>query len=1084
MKKLLYYFLTHPVATSMIFFSIVVMGIGSLFNLPVELQPQTEMRKLSVSAGWYGASPEAVEAQVTSLIEAELASVRGIKNITSTSYEGRCSINMDLQESVDIQFVRIEINEKLASIKKSLPYGVRPVIQEYKPQQFMVLDGFLTYEVSAPLTSNEIRKYLEQYVEYPLKSIDGVSDVTIGGGNKREVKVLVDFDKAKNFGISNYEINKAISNSQKQLNSGAIKNQNSQVVVFAINKITDTDVIAGQVVKQEANGTVVKLGDIAKIEDSFADPTSFFRINGNDAVTIRIDREPGTNILNVAKDVKKEVEELSKKFPNGFSLVLRMDKSEDMVKSLEDLYSSAGYSLLIILLVLFIIFRNFRYPVIIFSSILFSLSFSFIFFNIFRLHLNTLTISSFVLGLGFMVDNSIVVVDYIDKNYKGNGNKYMAATLKNIFFPVFASTLTTISVFIPVMYFTGELKIYFQQFALGVVFTLIASLAVSFTLVPMLHERFAKKIVQNKERKPGFSYKIYAAIVGFFANHRKITIAIIVLMIGLPVWKIPNRIENEKETIPVFISDAYNAVFDSDFYQGELKKYVNYAFGGTLNLFLNHANRGEFYRYGGNENEVAINVRLDMPSGNKIERMNDLVKSFEREILAYKGQFKELVSTCSEESGGIRISFTSAQGETSFPYQLYTYLGAFGTRHGGLGVSVSGTNMGNPLSNGGFGGGSSFSSQVRVQGFNFNRVKEIAEEFKAIISKNQRVDKVDIENSGNYWGRSGDLYEIKGNVKRDVLARSGISVGELFSEINRNTSGGLSGQTMLINNEDVPLNVKFENFSSIKLEELENRVIKTSKASVKIKDLIDFTEDKAMSSIYREDQQYTRVIALEIKGPPQLCMNIIEDAALKTHVPEGYKLVYKNDYLRYKTEEDDIGMVLIFAVILIFMISAGLFESFSKPLLVLFAIPFAIMGTIFVFFYGDYNIDRGAYAGMLLLIGLSVNNSIILIHHVATHFYSNKLEDLIRLSYSRFRSIFTTTLTTIAGLFPMMVSLQQSFWKSLSLSVAGGILLSAIIVLVFLPAVYFWFKVKKPAVVENIQLVIAEENIQPEAAGE
>ena len=1037
------------------------MGTGSLVNLPIELEPQTEMRKLSVSATWQGASPEAIEAQITSVIEAELATIRGIKNITSNSTEGNCSISLEINESVDMQFLRIEINEKLSSIRKTLPANVKPKIKEYKPQQFESLNGFMTYEVAADLSANQIQRYLEQYVEYPLKALDGISNITISGGNKREIQVLIDHDKAKNLNITNNAISAAVYYAQTKLNAGSVRSANEQVVVFAMNKLTDANIIAEQVIKQDSTGTVIRLKDIAKIIDTFAEPTSYYRINGKDAVTLTIDREPGTNILKVATDVKKKVKELSEKFPPGFFLNLKIDKSEDMVKSLEDLYSSAGYSFVIILLVLFIIFKNLRYPVIIFSSILFSLAFSFILFNIFSLPLNTLTISSFVLGLGFMVDNSIVVVDFIDNNYKGNGNKYLAATLKNVFFPVFASTLTTIAVFIPVMYFTGELKLYFQQFALGVVFTLVASMVVSFTLVPMLHQKYALKLILNKEKKVGYIYKVYAVIVKFLANHKKITIAIIILLIGLPVWKIPNRIETEG-----IIGDAYNAIFDSELYQGEIKKYVNYAFGGTLNLFLNHVNRGEFYRYGGDEGQTAINIHLTMPSGNKIERMNQLVKNFEGEILAYKGQFKDVVSNCDEDNASIRVTFTPAQSETSFPYQLYNYIGVYGVRHGGLGVSVSGTNMGPGLgfNNGGFGGGMSYSSSISVQGFNFNRVREIAQEFKDRISKNPRVDKVDIENSGGgyYYFSQGDLEEVKGVLKRDMLQRTKITVDDLFDEIRQNTSGSLSANPLQINNESVPLNLKFENFSNIKLEELENRVIRADSELVKIKDLIDFQEGKAMSSIYREDQQYTRRVAIEIKGPPQLCSNIIEDAVLKTQVPEGYQIKYKNDYWRFKTDEDDIGMVLIFAVVLIFMITAGLFESFSKPLLVIFAVPFAIMGTIFLFFYGDYNIDRGAYAGMLLLIGLSVNNSIILIHYLANHFYSNRQEDLIRLSYSRFRSIFTTTLTTIAGLLPMMVSPQQSFWKSLSLSVSGGILLSAFVVIFFLPAIYSWFKIKKP----------------------
>ncbi len=1041
----------------MLFFSVVVMGIGSLFNLPVELEPETESRRLSVSAVWQGVSPEAMESQVTSVIEAELATIRGIKKVTSVSNSGSCSIQLEFHDSADLQFLRIEINEKLASLKKALPEDVIPVISEYKPPEFQKLEGFLTYEVAAPLSADEIQKYLEQYVLYSLNAVEGVSEVNVSGGNKREIQVLVDFNKAKNLGVENTEILSAVTNSQKQLNAGVIRSDNDQKIIFAVNKLTDVKTISEQIVKQNSNGMVIRISDISKVIDSFAEPTSYFRINGNDAVVISLEREPGTNILQVAKDVKEKVAELSKKFPAGFYLNLKMDRSEDMFKELNDLYSSAGYSLLIILLVLFIIFKNFRYPVIIFSSILFSLAFSFIFFNIFKLHLNSLTISSFVLGLGFMVDNSIVVVDYIDKNYKGNGNKHLAAVLKNIYFPVFASTFTTIAVFIPVMFFTEELRLYFQQFALGVVFTLIASTVVSFTLVPMLHERFAKKHLHHTRSNGGFTFKVYSAIVRFFANHKKVTIAIFILLIGLPVWKLPNRIET-----PV-ISDVYNEIFDSEFYQGELKKYVNYALGGTLNLFLNHVNRGEFYRYGKTD-EIFINVGLTLPSGNKIDRLNDLVKKFEKEVLAYPGQFKTLEAhVFNEEQGSLRITFTPAQVETSFPYQLFTYLGAYGTRHGGLSVYVYSPLSQQGFSNGGFGGGGMSSAIVKIQGFNYKNLRKLAVAFAAKLN-HPRVDKVDIDNSGGQygWSRGGEENEIQGLIKRDVLARNNITIRQLFNEITNSVAGDKGSRVRLQhNNENVYANIKFDNYKVLQLNELENKVFPVGKELMKLKDFITFEETKVLSEIYREDQQYNRTISIEIKGPPQWCNNYIKGIIDNFPIPEGYKIKYNDMGYLSLSQEEEIGMILLFAVIIIFMISAGLFESFSKPFLVLFAIPFAIMGTIILFFWGDHSIDRGAYAGMLLLIGLSVNNSIILIHHVSTHFYSNKLEDLIRLSYSRFRSIFTTTVTTVAGLFPMMVSEQESFWKSLALSVTGGICLSAVFVIFFLPAVFAWFKIKK-----------------------
>lgn len=1034
----------------MFFLSVVVVGIVSVLNLPVELSPYVEFPRLSVSVSWPGVSPEAVEAHLTSPIEAELATIQGIKKISSTSSEGSARISLEFHPSVDIEFARVEINEKLSSIKNALPVGVSsPRVSPYIPEDLQNLQGFLTYSISSNRSSNEVRKYLLDNVVMRLKNVDGVSDVDVRGGSDRLIEIIIDYGKAKSLGILNEEINNAISETEKILSAGKLERNNNQIFVKINNEVINPSRIGDQAVKILPDGNAIRIRDIAKIVDDYEEQLSYYRINGKESITLIINKELGANTLSVAKEVDRKLRDLSKEFPPDYSITKEIDRSEDIYKDLDELYHDGLFSFIIIFFVILLLFRNVRYPFIILSSIVFSLLAAFSLFYLFGLTLNIITFSCFVLGFGFIVDNSIVVLDYLDKHYDGRGEKHLTVLIKEIFFPLFTSTITIIAVFIPLLFLTGELKLYFQQFALGIGFTLLASLVVSFTVVPLLylktfHVRRKKVKDINSE---SILYKIYRIIVSQIIKRKKVSVALLLLVIGLPVWLLPSRIET-----PI-IGEAYNSIFDSETYQ-DVKPYINYAFGGALNLFFNHVSRGELWNYG---EETYIYVRLDLPNGNRIERINKLCGDLENEILAYRKNFKTLIANVmDEESASLRVEFTPEQSNSAFPYMLKNYITAYATRLGGVDSYVYGFGPG--FSNAG--GGASSNFNVEVKGFNYEKVKSIAETFHDLVKRNPRVDNVDIDNSDYYW--SSETFEIVGKIDRNRLSAYGITVQELFNIIAKNTSGNISYNRFKILNESVNYRVKFSNYDNVQLDELKNLIVnENGKEKFKVSDLITFEERKVLSSINRVDQQYVRYVSFEFKGPYKYGNNFLGSTLSSIKVPEGYSLKQSDYSFRFaEKDEIDIWKVLGASLFVIFMVTAGFFESFKKPLIIITAVPFAIIGAIFLFWLTDNNIERGAYAGMLLLVGLSVSNSIVLVSYLSQNALTNK-EELINATKTRLRALTSTTLTTFAALLPFILSERATFWKNLSVSIAGGIFISYIYIIFFQPMIYKIISLRK-----------------------
>ena len=610
---------------------------------------------------------------------------------------------------------------------------------------------FFSFSISAPVNSGTIKKYAEDFLRNKLLGIPGVADVNIYGGTEREIKIEMDYLKISNLGITSEEIINSVSNTTGKNLIGYVPENGKNMIINIKGSINAVDLLENQTVKALNNGTIIKLRDVATVVEVFNNARSFYRINGKETISVVIAKESGTNTIQVADKIIEKIQQLEKHLPAGYSISIVTDRSKQIKNEINNLFEGALFSIIIIALITILIFRDFRYSVIIFLSMLFSVLFSLALFYLFNISLNILTISAFILGFGFIVDNSIVVLDYMNKKYTGRGIKNLAVILKDIFPPVFAGTLTTVAVFFPLLFFSGEFILYFKQLILGISFTLSSSLIVSFTVVPasyimIIKPKFEPDIISHSKL-----YSAYHVLLTKITLRPKITLILILFLIGIPIWLLPSKIETP------FLRNVYNPIFGSQTYK-VIKPYMNYIFGGCTNLFINHLNRINYWQ---EPQQTSISIRLSLPNGNKIERINGLTKEFEKDILEYQERLDNVVTRVfNEENASIVVNFPKMNSADVFPLMLQKFIIAKSSKLGGLDITVIG--VGEFFSN--F-NSSTTGFQVGIKGYNYNKVRELAHELKQLLEANPHVENVDVDLSENYFQKT--LFEVNGYIDKE-----------------------------------------------------------------------------------------------------------------------------------------------------------------------------------------------------------------------------------------------------------------------------------------------------------------------------
>ena len=1008
----------RPVAVAMLYGALALLGVASWLRVPVELLPETQLPRLRITAEWPGSSPEVTEAFLTSPIEAAVQQVRGVEKVTSTSEEGRGAVEVEFGREVDMDFARLELSERLAALDEELPEGAqRPLVEPYVPEEFAEQDRpFLSYTLTGPLTSEALRTVVDETLAPELRQVDGVADVQAFGGRARVLEVALDEGRILALGLTPDAVRQRVAALEDVREAGRVSRGGMEYTLAIREYAGDAARIRALPLLTDA-GRVVRVADVATVRDTWEEPRSLYRIDGQPAVAFQVVKEIGTNVVRVADAVKARMETVRGGLPPGARVLLDDDESEAVRTQLTDLRGRAVSSALIVFVVLFFFLRSFRSAAIVFSSIAFAALITLNLIYLGGLTLNLLTLMGLAMGFGLIIDNAVVVLENVYRHARTAPDAESASErgAREMVLPVLAATLTTVIVFIPFVYLQGEVRLFYVPLAIVVGFTNLASLFVTFSFTPALAGRLLGARVRRireaavRERPPLYE-RLYARLVG--GTLRWPWAAVLVSLLAL-------------------VGSAY--------------------------LFGAYVTRGTVWRPWYDE-ESYIQLSFDLPRGEELERTDLLVRSFEERLKAMP-EVARFTTQVYPQAAQVRVEFPDSLQETSVPVSIKEQLESYSHQYGGAEVRVYGYG---PSFYGG--GGSPPNYSIQVLGYNYERVREIAEDLGVRLQRFTRIREVDTNSSGA-WFQRDRATEVVLRVDRAALAAHGLSARDVVQRVG--AAVGRNGQRgwLRVGDEEVAFSVALEGHQRMEVEQLRQLLIPgAERGSVRLADVARVDEREVLNRIVREDQQYQRIVSYEFRGPNKLGDKVHAAVMRSTRLPAGYTLVGREEWKWSDEERTQIYGVLLVSLLLVFMVTAALFESLRQPLCVLLTVPMALIGVFLTFFFTGASFTREAFIGVIMMGGVVTNNATLLVDHVNQLRRGGGLplrDAVLRGTLERVRPILMTSSVTILGLLPLVVmseAADANIWNALGYALLGGLASSTVLVLTVTPALYLLFE--------------------------
>jgi HAE1 family hydrophobic/amphiphilic exporter-1 len=623
------------------------------------------------------------------------------------------------------------------------------------------------------------------------------------------------------------------------------------------------------------------------------------------------------------------------------------------------------------------------------------------------------------LGFGLIVDNSIVVLENIHRQWESGGDPFEASVkgARDVILPILASTFTTLIVFLPFLYLQGEMRIFYLPLAVVVALTLGASILVAFTFIPALTARTLRRSSGKSQAAAGerplpIYLRFYSGILGHTLRHPWITMAV-----------------------------------------------VAGCFGASWYVFDNHVSRGSVFGGGGGAQRSSVSIRMTMARGSDMDRLNDLALYFE-ERLANIPEISQYTAEISGSTATIRSEFPEELNFTAVPLVVQEKIGGFALGFTGVQITVSGDG---PAFSAGATGSTSPNYRLVVLGYNYERLGEIAEDLGGRLARNARVQSMNTNASSSYG--SARLTEVVATIDRDAVDRHGITVADAISLLTSSVRGPGRSGAVVMGGESVSFQVRLEGYEMTDVGRLLETIVTTpSGIHVPLGEIFEVTEREVVTSILRENQQYERTIAYEFRGPG-LLGNVVRDSAVAaTRLPPGYTLRDRTPFRLSSEDQAQIRFVLLISLGLIFMVTAALYESVRQPFCILLTVPMALIGVFLIFFYANISFTREAYLGVIMMGGIVVNNAILLVDHINRVRQETTLplfEAIIQATLDRVRPILMTTATTIFGLLPLVLftpTVNATIWNALTYALIGGLLSSTLFVLTTTPALYYLFE--------------------------
>ncbi len=1013
----------RPVTTVAVFVVILILGLVSLSQLGIDLMPDITLPAVSITTTYPGAGPEDVETRVTRVIEDAVSTVPNVDKVTSTSQENVSAIIVYFKWGTNIDAAAMDVRDKLGFYAPFLPEDATdPLIFKFDASLMPILFLGISAEESYP----DLLKLVDDRLCDPIRRVAGVGSATVFGGLERQINVKVDAAALQARGLSIDMVTRMLQASNLNLPAGSLKTGSKEYIVRLPGEFRSVQEI-GDVAIGNVRGVPIYLRDVATIEDGYAEPTRISRMDGKQSVMVIVQKQSGANTVEVANNVWKKIEEIRPTLPRDVVVKSVYDGSTFIKQSIAGLAMTVLWASVLVVLVVLLFLRNLRASLIIAFIIPFSLVTAFILLRLANYTINIMSLSSLAIAIGMVVDNAIVIFENIYRHrteLEEAPREGAVFGAREVAMAVTASTLTTVVIFVPLLFVQGIAGILFRQLGYVLMFVLGASLFTSLYLTPMLSAQLLRVRNSNGNNEGSFSARLYARseeafrrveeayrrLLGWALRHK-----LAVLLTGLAVFAISLG----------------------------MLRFVN----------------TEFFPQ---TDESQLRGVVELPVGTNLETTDDVMRQVEEVIAREVPEREVIIARCGTSRFGMGASMGQQEGSNIIYVQ--------GTLVPRARRRASDREIGQRLSKAlqkipgiktvdfsptdpflaMFGGGKPI--EVEVYGYDLEKTEGVARQIQEILAGIDGTTDVVLsrgEGKPEFWVV----------VDRAKAAALGLSVAQI----------GMALRTSFYGSDVVKYREAGDEYSIfVQLREADRRspedigdvaIMGPTGTLIPLKSVARIEKRVAPVKIDRKNQQRIITVGCGVVGTSSGAVGKdLRKALAKLPLPSDIEVKVTGAVEQQASSFNQLLFAMALGIVLVYLVMAAQFESLIDPLVIMFSVPFAVVGVIWALLITGTTLSVNAFIGMIMLVGIVVNNAIVLVD------YTNLLrarglsigEAVQTAGKRRLRPVLMTALTTIFGLLPMALSRSEGSetWVPLAVAVIGGLLVSTVITLVFVPTLY------------------------------
>lgn len=1013
--KLAHISVKRPIGVTMVMCIIIIFGVVSLYKLPVDLMPDITYPTITVSASYSNASPVEIETLITRPIEQAIAAVPGVEEINSTSREGNSRVRVSFAWGTDLDAATNDLRDRLDRILSRLPEDIdRPSIRKFDAAAFPIL----IIGASGDLDPVQMLNLIEEQVKYRIERIPGVAAIDVMGGNQREIQVNLDIDRIKALKMSPDQIIARLRAENLNLPAGIIESGNYELRLRTPGEFKSVEEISSLVTGETA-GKLIRLRDVAEVTDLWEKRRSIVRINGKPGVRIMVNKQSGSNTVAVANAVKAEIARLNEELPQ-LRLTAIVDSSKYIQRAIDNVSSSALYGGLLAIIILQLFLGNIASTAIIAVAIPVSVIATFALMYYFGFTLNIMSLGGVALGIGMLVDNSIVVLENIFR-YREKGHSMIHAAVEGaseVAMPVLASTLTTVVIFLPLLFVEGMTGLMFKQLAYIVSFSLLCSLVISLTIVPMMSSQFLKF---NGNGRHGLFRRISEAMISVILsaharalslvlNHRRKTVFVLGLLVALSA-SLARGIGTE--LMPT--ADEGEVRVNIELEEGTRLGLVERIFVAAEEIIIKNLPEAE---------TVFTNVGGGMGGGggalNSGQIRIPLVESAKRE------------RNTTQIAGELRRLLSGIPGSV------------IRTREGqGMFMMRMGNNDADKL-------------EIQIRGYDLKTADELGAEVEKLLKGVEGVTDVQLT-------REKGVPERVIVIDRAKAADLKLTVSRISSFLETIMAGSSAGN-LREDGDEYRILVKAKEAEYLKLDEILNLGITNSAGQqVMLRNIARIENQQGPTLIERLDQERVLNVSGNVEGRSLgFVIEEVQNKLREIPLPGNFSIVMAGDYEEQQKSFRELFFSFILALILVYMVMAVQYESLYDPFIVMLTVPLSLVGVIPVLYFTNTTFNIQSFIGCIMLGGIVVNNSILLVDHINDLRREGKLDLMSAVSEAardRCRPILMTALTTILGLLPLAIGIGEGgeVQAPMAIAVLGGLVCATFISLLIIPIVYVEF---------------------------